>query len=152
VCAAPVVASYLAYYVLRPEGRTNYGTLIQPSRALPDLPLVDLDGRSVPAKSLHGQWLLLIAGPADCDTACEKRLYAQRQLRAMLGRERDRLDRGWSPTRRRCAPNCVPRWPPNRPSRCCAHPAQRSPPGSRRTRVPGRSTNTSTSSIRSASG
>jgi cytochrome oxidase Cu insertion factor (SCO1/SenC/PrrC family) len=95
VCAAPVVASYLAYYVLRPEGRTNYGTLIQPSRALPDLPLVDLDGRSVPAKSLHGQWLLLIAGPADCDTACEKRLYAQRQLRAMLGRERDRLDRVW---------------------------------------------------------
>jgi hypothetical protein len=34
-CAAPVIASYLTYYVIRPEGRTNYGTLISPSRALP---------------------------------------------------------------------------------------------------------------------
>ena len=35
VCAAPVVASYFTYYVIRPEGRTNHGTLIQPSRAMP---------------------------------------------------------------------------------------------------------------------
>ena len=45
---APVAASYIAYYVIRPEGRTNYGTLIQPTRALPALPLatLDVDGRS----------------------------------------------------------------------------------------------------------
>ena len=31
-CAAPVVASYFTYYVLRPQGRSNYAELIQPSR------------------------------------------------------------------------------------------------------------------------
>ncbi|OYY09833.1 MAG: hypothetical protein B7Y67_15495, partial [Polynucleobacter sp. 35-46-11] len=30
-CAAPVIASYLAYYVFKPEGgKTNFGTLVQP--------------------------------------------------------------------------------------------------------------------------
>ncbi len=33
VCAAPVIASYLTYFVIRPEGRSNYGTLILPTRA-----------------------------------------------------------------------------------------------------------------------
>ena len=28
VFAAPVIASYLTYYVIRPEGRTNYGELV----------------------------------------------------------------------------------------------------------------------------
>ena len=95
VCAAPVIASYFAYFVVRPEGRTNYGTLIGPSRPLPALRLADLDGRPVEAKSLHGQWLLVVVGPAACDAGCEARLYAQRQLREMLGRERDRLDKVW---------------------------------------------------------
>src|SRR3954469_15500526 len=35
VCAAPVVASYFTYYVVRPEGRRNYGELIEPQRPLP---------------------------------------------------------------------------------------------------------------------
>jgi hypothetical protein len=95
VCAAPVIASYIAYYLVRPDGRTNYGTLIEPSRPLPALRLADPDGRAVEAKSLHGQWLLVVVGPAACDAGCEARLYAQRQLREMLGRERDRLDKVW---------------------------------------------------------
>ena len=57
VCAAPVIASYLTYFVIRPEGRTNYSELITPPQPLPaDLPLVDLAGRTVPAESLKGQW------------------------------------------------------------------------------------------------
>ncbi len=64
VCAAPVVASYLTFYVLRPEGRSNYGKLIEPSRAVPaDLPLTDLDGGRVSAASLKGQWLLVVGRP-----------------------------------------------------------------------------------------
>ena len=35
VCIAPVVASYFAYYVAPPSGRTNYGTLIAPPRPVP---------------------------------------------------------------------------------------------------------------------
>ncbi len=95
VCAAPVIASYLTYFVIRPEGRSNYGTLIQPTRTLPALPLRTLDGAPVSATALRGQWLLVVVGPAACPGECEKRLFMQRQLREMLGRERDRLDKVW---------------------------------------------------------
>lgn len=95
-CAAPVLASYLAYYVIRPEGRTNYGALIQPTRSLPAaLPLRTLQGEAVPAQGLRGQWLLVAAGDAACPQECEQRLYMQRQLREMLGRDKDRVDRVW---------------------------------------------------------
>lgn len=95
VCAAPVIASYLSYFVIRPDTRANYGTLITPTRAIPDLPLRALDGSAVSARALKGQWLLLVVGPADCDAACQKRLFMQRQLREMLGRERERIDKLW---------------------------------------------------------
>lgn len=95
VCAAPVIASYLAFFVVKPDARSNYGSLIQPMRSLPALDLRTLDGRPVPARSLRGQWLLVAVGPSTCVDACEQRLYAQRQLREMLGRERDRLDKLW---------------------------------------------------------
>lgn len=95
-CAAPVLASYFTYYVIRPEGRSNYAALIEPARELPaGLSLRDLDGRRVDARTLRGQWLLVSVGPGGCDDACEKRLYAQRQLREMTGRERDRIDKLW---------------------------------------------------------
>ena len=44
VCSAPVIASYFTYFVVRPEGRTNYSTLIDPQSPMPEnLPLADLD-------------------------------------------------------------------------------------------------------------
>lgn len=95
MCAAPVVASYFTYYVVRPEGRTNYGTLILPTRSMPDLALRTLEGAPVTAASLRWQWLLMVVAPAACDEACQKQLFMQRQLREMLGRERDRLDKVW---------------------------------------------------------
>ncbi len=96
VCAAPVLASYLAYYVFRPEGRTNYGTLIEPARPLPAaLPLADLEGRPVAPASLQGQWLFVVVAGGACDADCEQRLWLQRQVREALGREKDRLDKLW---------------------------------------------------------
>ena len=96
VCASPVIASYLTYFVIRPDGRTNYSQLILPTRSLPaELNLRTLDGVPVTSKSLHGQWLMVAVGPAACDAACEQRLFMQRQLREMVGRERDRLDKLW---------------------------------------------------------
>jgi hypothetical protein len=93
VCASPVIASYFTYFVIRPEGRTNYGELVLPTRELPaTLPLATLDGAAVLPSSLHGQWLLVVVMPPVCDEACEKRLFMQRQLREMLGRDADRLD------------------------------------------------------------
>jgi hypothetical protein len=95
-CAAPVIASYLTYYVIRPQGRSNYATLIEPAPEMPAaLPLLGLDGKAVEARALRGQWLLVVAAPGACDGDCEKRLYVQRQLREMTGRERDRIDKIW---------------------------------------------------------
>ena len=96
VCAAPVVASYFTYFVVRPQGRTNYSTLIEPTRALPAaLPLATLDGQPVPAATLKGQWLLVSVGGGACDAECDKRLFLQRQLREMMGKERERIDKVW---------------------------------------------------------
>jgi len=96
VCAAPVVASYVTYFFVRPQGRSNYSTLIQPQRPIPaSLPLTDLKGVPVAAASLKGQWLLVVVSGAACDKGCEHHLWLQRQLRETLGREKDRVDKVW---------------------------------------------------------
>ena len=98
VCAAPVIASYFTYFVIRPEGRTNYSELIEPARPLPsasELPLTDLQGRAVAPESLRGQWLLVVVAGGDCDARCESALFLQRQLRETLGKEKDRVDKLW---------------------------------------------------------
>lgn len=95
VCAAPVIASYLTYYVIRPEGRRSFGELISPQRPLPAIEGRSLQGQPLPLPSLQGQWLLLAVGSGACDTPCQNLLYLQRQLRESLGREKDRVDRVW---------------------------------------------------------
>jgi hypothetical protein len=96
VCIAPVAASYFAYFVVRPQGRTNYSDFVSPPSPIPaGLPLSDLQGGSVAAASLKGQWLLVVVSAAACDARCERYLWIQRQLRESLGGERDRIDRVW---------------------------------------------------------
>ena len=41
----------------------------------------------------EGGWLLVYAAHGACGETCRERLYTIRQLRLMLGRERDRLER-----------------------------------------------------------
>jgi hypothetical protein len=90
-CAAPVIASYLAYYVFKPEGgKTNFGTLIQPVQdvnpAWFDIPF-------------NGKWTLLVARPAgECTTkneSCLEALFLMRQLRIAVGRESSRVQLVW---------------------------------------------------------
>jgi hypothetical protein len=95
VCAAPVVASYFTYYVVRPEGRRNHGDLIEPQRPLPALSAASLDGKPVPLPTLRGQWLLVSVAGGGCGATCEKNLYLQRQLRESLGKDKDRIDWVW---------------------------------------------------------
>jgi hypothetical protein len=92
VCASPVIASYLMYYVVRPEGRRNYGELITPQRMLPAVSAISSDGSANPLTSLKDQWLLISLSGGACEAVCQKNLYFQRQLRESLGREKDRLD------------------------------------------------------------
>lgn len=95
VCAAPVVASYFTYYVVRPEGRRNFGELIDPQRPLPSLTATTLDGKPYDLTALKGQWLLVSVGSGNCNEACVQQLYLQRQVREGLGKNKDRLDRVW---------------------------------------------------------
>jgi len=96
-CTAPVIASYTLYYGVRPTGgATAYSDLIQPSVAMPAVPAQPLDGGAPQVlRGLAGQWLLVVVDGGACGDACEKRLYMQRQLREMTGRERDRIDKLW---------------------------------------------------------
>jgi hypothetical protein len=97
-CALPVIASYFTYYVIRPGGRANYATLIEPQRPLPaldTLPAQDMDGHSMPLTMLKGQWLMIVVAPAACDKRCEDNLFMQRQLREMMGPERERIAKVW---------------------------------------------------------
>lgn len=95
VCVAPVIASYSAYYLLPPEGRTNYGALIEPQRPVPALTLRQLDGSPVPASSLQGRWTMVHVDRGDCDAACERKLWQLRQVRLTTGRDADRVQRLW---------------------------------------------------------
>lgn len=84
VCAAPVIASYITYYIIRPEGRRNFGELVEPQRPLP-----------AALAQLKGQWLLVSVAGGACDASCENHLYLQRQLREGLGKDKARLDWVW---------------------------------------------------------
>jgi hypothetical protein len=95
VCAAPVIASYFTYYVIRPQIQKSYGDLIQPTRPLPALQVADLNQRPVDLSSLKNQWLLISVASGGCDATCQEHLYLQRQILTSLGRERDRLDWVW---------------------------------------------------------
>jgi hypothetical protein len=95
VCAAPVIASYLTFYVLRPQSLRSFGELILPVVAMPDLQAKDVKGQSVALRSLKNQWLLVSVAGGACLAECQQNLFFQRQTRAALGRERDRTDWVW---------------------------------------------------------
>ena len=95
VCAAPVVASYMTYYLIRPQARQNFGALIDPQRPLPDMQAVQMEGKQTNLRALKGQWLLISVAGGACDAQCQHHLYMQRQLREGLGKEKDRVDWVW---------------------------------------------------------
>lgn len=95
VCAAPVIASYLTYYIIRPDGRRNFGELVTQQPSIPSMQARSLDGQPVDLQSLKGQWLLVSTSGAACDAVCQNNLYLQRQLRESLGREKERMDWVW---------------------------------------------------------
>jgi peroxiredoxin len=96
VCASPLIASYLTYYVIKPEKRNNYGTLIdQRAHPIPAMATTTLDGRPQALEQFKGKWVMLMVGPGACPEACRKQLFAMRQLRLMQGKDADRIERVW---------------------------------------------------------
>jgi hypothetical protein len=96
ICAAPLVASYLTYYVIKPQGRTNYGALIDPrSHPIPSLATATLDGRPQRLSDFKGKWIMLQADSGICTEPCRTKLLDMRQLRLMQGKDMDRIERVW---------------------------------------------------------
>jgi cytochrome oxidase Cu insertion factor (SCO1/SenC/PrrC family) len=93
VCAAPVIASYLAYYVVRPSGLTNYGELIEPQRPAGGLAGRTASGDTVSLATLQGRWVMLAADAGPCEKACTERLWMMRQVRATTGKDMERIER-----------------------------------------------------------
>ncbi len=102
VCLAPVVLAFMAYYLpglgLRPDETTNYGTLVNPQRPVPDpqqLGLTTMDGEPFDLQSLRGKWVLATADSGACDEACVRKLFILRNSHASQGKNVDRLTRVW---------------------------------------------------------
>ncbi|WMW80358.1 cytochrome C oxidase subunit I [Undibacterium cyanobacteriorum] len=96
VCASPLIASYFTYYVIKPESRTNYGSLLDPRQfPMPQLAGKNLEGKSQELSDFKGKWIMLQIDRAACESACQKKLYDMRQLRTAQGKERERIERVW---------------------------------------------------------
>ena len=90
--SVPVIASYLAFFAWRPEGRMNYGDLLE-VQPLAEAPLRHLDGRTFRFAELRGKWVMISIDAGACARSCEAKLCMMRQQRLMQGREMDRLER-----------------------------------------------------------
>jgi hypothetical protein len=93
----PFVASTAVFLFFKPSATTNYGELISPALPLPEAKLARVDGidsqNDLLAKSLRGKWLMVTRDSGACEAVCQKKLYAMRQARLILGREQDRVIR-----------------------------------------------------------
>ena len=95
VCSIPVLAAYLAFLLMPSHGRAALGEFINPARPVGALVGVGLDGAVRPLAALQGRWLLVSVADGACDTLCQRQLFIQRQLRATLGKDQERVDRVW---------------------------------------------------------
>ncbi len=97
VCAAPLIASYFTYYVIKPKGgQTNFGALIDPRQyPIPAMASTTLDGQPAKLEDFKGKWIMLKVGPSACAQECQDQLFAMRQLRTMQGKEMERIERVW---------------------------------------------------------
>ena len=94
-CSLPVLLAFFVFFVIKPTGQANFGELIHPARPMPAVSLVNAQGQSIELSQLKGQWLLVNVGAAACSTECAQHLFIQRQLREMLNKDKDRVDRVW---------------------------------------------------------
>ena len=94
VCATPVVASYMAYYWIKPAGRVNYGELLEAAPAS-EIVGTQVDGAPFRLSAYRGKWVLLSTDDGACEAACQRKLYATRQARTIQGREQERVVRVW---------------------------------------------------------
>ncbi|BDU58131.1 hypothetical protein LMORI2_11130 [Limnohabitans sp. MORI2] len=94
-CSLPVLLAMFVFFVIKPTGQANFGELIHPARPMPDVMLTNAQAQPIALTELKGQWLLVNAGSGACAADCAQHLFIQRQLREMLNKDKDRVDRVW---------------------------------------------------------
>jgi hypothetical protein len=102
-CSLPFILAYFVFFVIKPSGQASFGELIHPARAVVaasvNQVMLDEQGhvseQPFALENIKGQWLIVSVGSGACDDACMQRLFVQRQLREMIGKDRDRVDRVW---------------------------------------------------------
>lgn len=94
-CSLPVLLAMFVFFVIKPTGQANFGELIHPARPMPDVMLTNAQAQSIALTELKGQWLLVNVGSGACAADCAQHLFIQRQLREMLNKDKDRVDRVW---------------------------------------------------------
>jgi hypothetical protein len=99
ICIAPTVAAFATFYLgdwKANADTTNYGELLTGQAVLPAMTSArTLDGKPFDIKQLSKKWVFVSVDTAACGEPCAKRLFTSRQLRAITGRERDRVARLW---------------------------------------------------------
>lgn len=74
-------------------GTKNKGVLIQPPRAIAELPLTLSNGEIFEHAKQPKQWSIVIPVAAHCDEQCQQNLYLTRQIHVALGKNSDRVRR-----------------------------------------------------------
>jgi hypothetical protein len=94
-----MAAAYIAYYGFEWQANsdtTNYGELLTGQAELPAMPsATTLDGKPFTIKQVFKKWTFLTVDSGACNESCAKRLFTHRQLKAITGRERERVARLW---------------------------------------------------------
>src|SRR5699024_4382588 len=84
---------YFGLHGLDSSDSANKGELLDPVQPLPALELNGADGHTTSDQVLREKWTYLQVAPAECGAACREGLQKTRQIRALLHKKRDRVQR-----------------------------------------------------------
>lgn len=93
--AIPYVLAAAFYFsgdLITLSNRTNHGVLIEPIVPMGDIALEQLDGQATTIADFQGKWSMVTV-EAVCEKRCLQNLYALRQVRLALAKERLRVNR-----------------------------------------------------------
>lgn len=93
--ALPLIAAWLMYFNPQwlPEGRTNHGVLIEPSRTMQPFTLQTAERDAFDWGPLQEQWTMTVVAEGHCDEQCIEQLIKVRQIRRAMGANRQRIER-----------------------------------------------------------
>jgi len=94
VSVLPVAASYISYFLWKPDATVNYGELLALA-PVPSSSPAAVSGVSVGQEGVKGRWTMVYVSSGNCDQACESSLYYMRQVRTAQGEHMERVARLW---------------------------------------------------------